>query len=249
MWWGKTNKPVLKLIEPWGGLFGDWRLARLIGDQKESQFLLEVLAKTHVDHGFLQELVAPKPGHLRPTLLESKRLPLFGEERLVEVNGKTTQLLAALPAEAMSLSVPEADQQEAEQVMSHGYLALYLGVKPAHQAKNAGPYRYVATAVFEGQFSKKAWSKDARYLSVLPPSLIAHWVETAQGAAPRGVYEAAELVQAAPAKSEKLLDRAEVIGSASLRDKYQLISLYERQHSCQFYSQLTEDRTLPFEMK
>lgn len=247
----KTKLLPLTLIEPLGTLFKDWRLARRIGSEKRLADLTNYFSATELDQwSRLGEIVkgdAQLPSKV--ALVKTEPLSLLGEKRLIEVENKTISVIIGLPAEVLGQieTIDPKAAAEATRAEANGILTLHVGEVVIHGRDNQFRHRYIGSLLFEPIFEPSKLEKLIawRWLSVLPSTLLAHYATQLPGTEDGHFYDATEITQAPPQEAEERLAAAKVIGSANLRDRYQIVCQYQRQHDCRFWSRNPADRKLP----
>ncbi len=242
---GGTQAEALTVAEPFGQAIANWQRARIIGDQKKAEYILQIFSQTHLDpRNPLSILIPHDRNRLKTALISNQSLRIMGEERVVEVNGRQIGVAAALPSESagvFSSSLVETDVLTAHR---NGYLVLELGLARSVSGQKRPQYQHLATVLFEGKRRSANASKD-RWLSMLPSELLAYFYQEAQPLEKGTAFEATEITNAPPAMSEERLEQAKIIGSASLRDKYQILSHLQRHQLVHFRSQNPADAGLP----
>lgn len=238
------SRPVLYVVEPFNLLLTNWQRARTVGEVAKTDLAMELFAAGHVDptNPLTALIPSPRPP-VKADLLESTPLVLLGERRLLAKERQTLSIVVGLPAETKGLIV-DAKAGEAE---SHGLLALTVGSRSvaAHQAKNL-PHTYLGSVLYEPTIQPWSLPTDATvcFLSLLPPELLSYyWTHYFPETAFEAVV-AADILGASPTQAEWLLHKANVIGSASLRDRYQILNLFDKRFRCRLFSSSPADKQL-----
>lgn len=246
----KDKAPTMNLIEPLGLLLKDWQLARTIGSEGRLRELINYFAATELDHWSRLGEIIKSTDRRQPkvALTKSQLLPLLGERREMTVDNKTVSIVIGLPTEIIGQieAVDPKHAAEAARAETNGLLALHVGELIVHGETSQATHRYVGTLLYEPKFqppAKLATLQNPRWLSVLPPALLAHYFQGEQ--ADGHAYAASEITQAGPQEAEERLAAARVIGSANLRDRYQILGQYQRHSICQLWSSNPEDKKLP----
>lgn len=238
------SRPVLYVVEPFNYLLTNWQPARVIGESSKTNEALAIFAAGHVDsNNPLASLVQPAQPPVKAELLESTPLLLLGERRLFSQDRRTTSVVVGMPAEVRGW-IEAVDVTDAE---SHGLLAMVAGHRSVSAAtKQNNPHGYLGTVLYEPTIKEWVLPTDqpAIFLSLLAPELLAHyWRHYFPNTAPEAVA-AADILSASPTQAEWLLHKANVIGSASLRDRYQLLNLLDKEYRCRLFSSSVADKQL-----
>jgi hypothetical protein len=264
------RKPRLLLVEPCGTLVRQWHLARIIGDERQVIRLLGLTQAYHDHSGSILEQVlhsvslnGPKPSS---TLLRLERLPVMGEKRALEVDGKVMLIAVGLIEEVLPLVKYDSDgktllgdesgrelQRVSTNAAAHGYLPLACVGRFAHgkvPLTGAEHFSWAGLALLEPEVDREALSKLQSYpraklklLSVLPDELLGQLSRQV------GRSEAWAGLGAGyrdnPQEQEQYWDATAYIGAAGLRERYSAIRYFQHGRDCQVWSANPEDAKLP----
>ena len=249
------SRPVLYVVEPFNFLLTNWQKARVVGQENKTEEMLALFAAGHTDAtNPLTSLATPSQPPVKADLIESTSLPLLGERRVFEQDRKTISVVVGLPAETKGLivagplsSVSAAiDDVKTSDAEAHGLLALIVGSRSISEASKNSTHHYLGTVLYEP--SVQAWhlptDTSAIFLSLLSPELLAHyWTHYFPDTEPE-LVTATDILSASPTQAEWLLNKANIIGSASLRDRYQLLNLLDKHYRCRLFSKNLADKQL-----
>ncbi len=239
------SRPVLYVVEPFNFLLTNWQKARVIGQETKTAETLALFAAGNLDATSpIPALALPARPPVKADLLETTALPLLGERRIFAQDRKTTSVIVGLAAETRGL----VDGVKTSDAETHGLLALVVGSRSISSAKTNqdSTHNYFGTALYEPKIQPWHLPTDAPviFLSLLSPELLAHyWTHYFPDTAPEAVA-AADILSASPTQAEWLLHKTNVIGSASLRDRYQLLNLLDKHYRCRLFSKSIADKQL-----
>jgi hypothetical protein len=222
----KNSDSQVAIVEPLGIIFIDWQLARIIGAEGRSKAVLEAFQQTHLEpDNMLSEIIGrfASPKNSSISLISSKQLNLLGEKRILELDKREWQFMIGLPSEVKLLIHEKKIYDEAVVAMQNGILPLII-LESA--GKGAEPkYSYVGTLLFEPRKNAKAnIGGEVRFVSVLPAQFLNFYYENKSEFSAIAT-EAADLLSLGPKEIEEGIKQFSIIGSANLRDRYQILTL------------------------
>lgn len=239
------SRPVLYVVEPFNFLLTNWHQARILDATPKTDEALGLFAAGHTDaHHPLASLVRSPLRPVKADLLETTALPLLGERRVFKQDRKTTSVVLGLSAETKGM-LDAAKPTDAEQ---HGLLALSIGYRSVSQvsASNNSLHQSIGTILYEPTVQPWPLPTDAPvlFLSLLSPDLLTHFWSRYFPDRTVEATTAADILSASPTQAEWLLHKTNVIGSASLRDRYQLLNLLDKHYRCRLFSKTVADKQL-----
>lgn len=238
---GKPRATNQVIIEPLGLIFTNWQLVRSVGSSQANQ-VLEQFQATSLTHSSLREIIGRAKHRTKHQLISNQELPLLGERRVIETNGRTIQAVIGLPSELQTLVSASTFHTEALIAVEHGLLPLVVATSAS--TKPDAKFGYVGTLLFEPKcVPYKGDAANIRVLSVLPAMFVNYYYQQF-GAFSDLAVDAASFLYDTPQKIEKIITQAAIIGAANLRERYQLLALLSTHNSYQFVSNNIQDEQL-----
>lgn len=242
----RLQKPTLTLIEPLHLVTKSWQIARYTGQGSQVEVAMKVLASTKNGESEVEKILPAIKGKLlKAALLDSRTLPLIGEQKLVEENNKRFSYIIGVNSEVSSrLILTSTEKKELEKLEekagSHGFLALLVGRSSIHgsgEKLESLQHVYLGAVLLEPVLDAKVLAKISalpepkKFLTVLPATLAASLAQKAGLAGP--VFTANSTVSAE--KFDQKVQSATVIASADSDTRYRATRALEHTHRCHFY--------------
>lgn len=239
-------RPILYVVEPLNYLLTKWQKARVVGNESKTNELLGLFSAGATEPtSLLSEFLPTKTKPTPAELLESTPLPLLGERRLLAVGGKKISIVVGLPTETKIL----VEDGWGEAAGQGGMLPLIVGSRYVHSqpgGQEAKLHAYAGTVLYEPV--KVPWSlptgERVAFISLLPPLLLEHCFTETFPEQKAETTTAHDVLTAGPLQAEWLLSRHNIVASASLRDRYQLLNLLDKHYRCRLISQNPADNQL-----
>ncbi len=265
----RHQKPFLNIVEPLGFLIKSWNFARTTGDQKQVNQLVGLFKSSAVQSdtpawAVISNLNEHPYTAKRAEFVRTAKLPIFGEQRIIEHQGEILSVIVGLSVEVLPLvkyisGTKQLSNEErleiertARNAASHGYLALAVAYKTLHGTTITEPrnYTWAGQIILEPVLEEKVMARlrsvsrsTFRFLSVLPTELLERLLKTVRlqdefiGIGKPAVDH--------PKLTEEYLEKASCIGEASLKERYTAVRFYQHHYDCRLWSTLPEDKELP----